>query len=612
MAFNDQEKQLIIYGKTNGKSQQEVEQALVRLRTGQGPVKPAIQPATQPNLLQRVSSSISDTGAQNQQILKEGTQAGDTSLLHNTEVGTHLAANTAGGVLGTLNEVLKSIPGVDTAEKAVSGVANTGYKAIVDKLASTNLFKEASKYPDLTKELEQFLSISSNTGAISGDILAADQGAGLLNKGADVAKNTINKVGEAADSIKLPGVPTIAKNIGKDIAPTADRIVNDQVTKALNLTQGDVKNINLSTGNEPGQFLAKNNLIGNNLEETVKNVNNFYKTNYDAVRAEIGKVKDAFTPDEVPRFKEALTAIKQQISEVPGMQQANTEVDNLLGRKTVSLNDVQKVKELMDDHFSLYRAVGDVKEGVAKEGLANIRTDLKKFIETKVKDATGSDIKELNNNVMTARSIEDAAKARSTRGLTRSNVSLGDMGTFFATTGAFGGNPLAGVAAVLIKKGLSSPTFKLRFSKWLDGLSDAQKASAEKEIQTGKIPQDVEAMLEDTPGFIENAKKAIQTIKTQGQRGFVTNPFKEGLPKEVKSLNTEDKSLMTKYIDSVRVKNGPKLTNSEENDLVKLNETLGIHPDQSAETIAKQYEQVIPNIKNPQPRTEQGKYDKKP
>lgn len=38
MAFTEQEKQIIVYGRANGKSQAEVEQAIARLRTGQGPV----------------------------------------------------------------------------------------------------------------------------------------------------------------------------------------------------------------------------------------------------------------------------------------------------------------------------------------------------------------------------------------------------------------------------------------------------------------------------------------------------------------------------------------------------------------------------------------------
>lgn len=301
-----------------------------------------------------------------------------------------------------------------------------------------------------------------------------------------VVKSTTQTIGDES------GITKTAGNIASDVVPTVDRIVNSEVTKALDLTQGDVKNISLSTGNDVGRFLADNNLIGGNVKETTANINKFYKDNYAAVRNEINAVKTTYNPAEIPRYKEALQAIQKQITETPGLQSENYEVEKLLKKPNPTLVDVQRVKELMDDHFNLYKATGDVKEGVAKEGLVNIRQDLKEWIEGEVKDRSGVDIRKLNNNVQTARSIEDAIETRSTRGLTRATISAGDIITFLSGSGAAG--PLGGAIAVIAKKIYQSPSFKLKLSQFLDGLSDARRVNILDDLQKGKIPTEVKQL----------------------------------------------------------------------------------------------------------------------
>lgn len=277
--------------------------------------------------------------------------------------------------------------------------------------------------------------------------------------------------------------------ISKDILPNVDRLVNHNVTTALDLTQGDVRNISQFAGHDVGKFIADENLIGLNKDATVKNLKDFYETNYDAVRQEIGKVTKTFTQTEIPRYKDALTEIKKQIADTPGLEKSNEAIDTLLKKQNPTLEDVQRVKELMDEHFSLYKATGDVQQNVTKTGLANVRNDLKNFIEKQVKETTGADIAELNNKVSTARSIMDAAETRSTRGLTRANLKLGDLGVFGIGMGL--GGPLGGAALVLGKKILESPSFKLKFSKFLDGVSDARKLKIQQDLEKGIVPKEV-------------------------------------------------------------------------------------------------------------------------
>lgn len=310
----------------------------------------------------------------------------------------------------------------------------------------------------------------------------------LVQQGIDFAKESVKPSVSIGDLIPRAG-KVVAKGIGKDLLPGAERLINSEITQALDLKPSDVQNISLSTGNDVGEFIANKNLIGGSVAETQKNIDSFYKSNYSQVRTEIGKVKDTYKQSQVPRYVDALKQIQQKVTGVSGLEKVAVEVENLLNKQILNLNDVQRAKELIDEHFKLYSATGDVGQGVAKEGLVNIRKELRGFIETKVKNATGVDIKPLNNNVQTSRAVLDAVKARSTRGLTKANISPSDILTFLA--GSAFGTPLTGAAALIVKKIYQSPTFKLKFVKWLDGKTDAERARIQSSFEEGKVPKDI-------------------------------------------------------------------------------------------------------------------------
>ncbi len=333
-------------------------------------------------------------------------------------------------------------------------------------------------------------------------------------------------------------VSSYVRSTARDILPTTQESINRQVGKALDLTPGDLNNIFRSTGNDTGAWLSEHNLIGRNKAETKTNVNNFFKENYDQVRAEIGKVDEStvYRPNQVPRYTDALKEIQKKVTEVPGLEKVAAEVDNLLNKKDIKLSDVQHVKELMDDHFSLYKVTGEVSESIAKEGLANIRKDIQTFIEKQVKEKTGADIGQMNKNVSTAKSLEEAIVTRSQRDIPRSKWTKGD--TPLAVFALF--NPLVGVPAFLIKKAYETPTVRLRIARFLDQISDARKARMESQIKSNQMPPEIEQIIQEqlpqegVPGsspnptsFMDKAKGAINTIKTEGQKGFIKNPLAE-------------------------------------------------------------------------------------
>src|SRR3990167_5440264 len=407
------------------------------------------------------------------------------------EAGGNIGAGLVGAAFSPLAPVTKPVGAV--IEKAGEGY---GSLPAVQKFAQSKAGQTTSRV----------LETVNNWNTIAGTIAGGTKTSKVAGGVADTTSTALNTVKNKACNLTKP-----LKGVVEDVLPTRERFVNTEVTKALDLTAGDVKNISLSTGNEVGQFIAKNNLIGGNIAETTAAIKNFFKQNYDTVRNEIGKVKKIYDKNEIPAYKEALGQIKKQTDGIVGLEDVSGEVNSLLSKEKMTMNDIQRAKELLDEHFSLYKATGDVKEGASKAGLVNLRRELQSFIEEGVIKETGADIKSLNNNVSTSRSIMDAVETRSTRGLTRATISAGDIVTGLSGSALAG--PLGGAVAVLAKKIYQSPSFKLKFTKWLDGLSDAKKIKIQSELEKGVLPKEIH--LNQSSNTLSSVSKAENTQPTR-------------------------------------------------------------------------------------------------
>lgn len=329
-------------------------------------------------------------------------------------------------------------------------------------------------------------------GALAGGVSAAFPAAGALIRG---VKSSVPK---------RPISPII-----EDIIPTRQGIKEGQITKALDLTAGDVSNIKSSTGNSVGDWIAKKGAIGETKEQTLEKVSDIFDTNYKAVRDEISKVSKNYTPNVVPRVNQSLSKISDELDGVIGLEATKQEIDNLLAQQSYSLSDIQRVKELIDSNYNLYKATGDVREGQVKQGLDRVRKELKKFIEDEVYKTTGADIKALNNDVATAKNILELTEKRSTRDLTRANFSLSDITTLVAGSLA---SPALGIGALFAKRVADSPAFRLRLAQWLNTLDDAAREKAIKEIASGTVPSGLPKILKNlikqTPKVAPAAVKA--------------------------------------------------------------------------------------------------------
>lgn len=79
----------------------------------------------------------------------------------------------------------------------------------------------------------------------------------------------------------------------------------------------------------------------------------------------------------------------------------------------LSLKEIQKVKESMDDILDLYTVAGDVKAWVQKSDLSQLRSNIRKLLETNVKKTIGTDIGVLNRDTAVAKQLAKSIKYKS-------------------------------------------------------------------------------------------------------------------------------------------------------------------------------------------------------
>ena len=384
--------------------------------------------------------------------------------------------------------------GVETA------ISETTQKVLSPVVQSQPVQNLLSKYEELkTKNPEQARNIDALLGisALGLDIATLGAGKAVTSSAREGITTGIKQATEAG--VRAAGLfsdatgPTRAAI--REILPTRTSIASGNLSKAFGLTPTDVTRIEKTMGKSLGDWVQEKDLIKATKAETEQAIDDLYKNSYKQVRDEIGKVAKEYTDIDVPRYKQVLSELQKSSDQI-GLEVEAKEISDLLTKEKFNLSDVQRVKELVDKNYSLYRRSGDPTASIKADGLRNIRDEIKTFIEKEVKDTTGADIRALNNDVASARSLADSAATRASRATTANEVTLSDLGV--AGTAGIATTPLVGMAAVFVKKVVQSPTVRLRIAKMLQRMPKAEKIKVIKTMQTGKIPEQFKKFIKKT------------------------------------------------------------------------------------------------------------------
>ena len=201
MAFNTKEQAIIDWGTQNGKSVEEIKQAVFRYRTTGSPVDPSIEQKPQPSFLERVSSRVEEdltTRADRfGQILQRDTGP--------AEKGLQLFGQGAGLAAQTLETAVEEIPGVKRALGAFGAGINwlaasefSPVKKLGDVIGGTKAVQEAVNLYDTDADFKDTVDAVANTARLGFDIQTIVDSANFTTK-------VTNKLADKAKSIVPPG-----------------------------------------------------------------------------------------------------------------------------------------------------------------------------------------------------------------------------------------------------------------------------------------------------------------------------------------------------------------------------------------------------------------------
>lgn len=298
------------------------------------------------NLASNIWSDLSQRGTN---VANEITNNQQNPLLS----GIKATAQVFGGIGDVVGETAKSI--APNLTKKAGDISKAGFNKVTDTISNTNLFKQASQYPEHTKVLENFLSGGGSLGDIANNILIAKGGTDTLQKGADIAGKTLQPVLNKAGTI-IKNTGEASTGLGLEMtAPTKQALMSYEAQQPSLF--GRVKNFftgQESVGTKPiteANTAARHGLMGTEWQMGVqaqKASNNLFK----------GVIQPALdTSKDVVSKNNFFSNLKKRIiSENPDLTRRNT----LLNALESFSSDYKKVS-----NFGLSK-LQEYKEGWAK------------------------------------------------------------------------------------------------------------------------------------------------------------------------------------------------------------------------------------------------------
>ncbi|MDQ0316395.1 hypothetical protein [Amorphus orientalis] len=197
MALSEQERQIVEYGKEQGKSRQQVLAALGKFR--QQSQRP--EGATKASVVERVSDVINTAGAGvEQNISGDGQFSGQSAIRRGTQAVATAASAVPQTVLAAAPEPIRA--GV----QKISDFVGSGFKKLTDAIGGTELFRGASGNlvvkPDGTYEFEpndlgvteEALGTAAAVGEVAGNIAGAQGTVNTLTRAKSLFTRPVSSV----------------------------------------------------------------------------------------------------------------------------------------------------------------------------------------------------------------------------------------------------------------------------------------------------------------------------------------------------------------------------------------------------------------------------------
>lgn len=461
MAFNQQEQQIIQWGLQNGKSKEEVTQAISNLRNGIVVNQP--KPEEKPNYFQRVGQDFQRAGERIKTGIGESAQQISTgaseilsgnikSGVKDIQTGAGRAAlRTVGSIAGAAFAPVVEAPGIKQATEAVAGGAMKipAVQTLAQKGAEL-----AQKYPDASKDIEDLINIA--TLGVGGAAEKPIQGAvSDLTKGVkDITQKT------ASETVK----------IGKKIVPKSPEIMN----KVARLTPTQARNFKNLAGETQGEYLVRTGNFGTPQEIVEKEAQKFsqsIKSVDDTLATLPGEYKAGVIDDTLKALQDKVA--RTSTENVPSPI-ASRVAEFANKNETVGLNmsEINEVKRLYEREVKL--GYNKLMNPDAVQTATNVDNALREWQFSKAKELGFENIDELNKQTQISRNLLNSLGDQIVGKNGLNNISLTDWIVLS------GGDPTA-VGGLIVKKFFGSKAVQSKIAKML---SDVKPEGIKKPVIT--------------------------------------------------------------------------------------------------------------------------------
>jgi hypothetical protein len=340
---------------------------------------------------------------------------------------------------GGLRKAAKGL-GLELPTEGLPGPAGVGGSEMDEKLLDSVIGFYKDRYGSMDKFLD---TIEKDPVGFSGDVAS-------LMGGTGVAVSGVGKISKVAPIIKAgKNIRTFSRYFEpSSIASKTARQFNSLVginklfrkTKRSMMERGLTvsreklaklaEESHLPLGQKASDFLTEHGVYGS-LEQMSDQLGNIRKRSREILDAELGRLTQKYSPDMA---KKLLLRMKKEFKPLVKTGELSQEYAETLGifddyitklgegAEGLTLPELNNLKRKADEFLNLYKAGGEVREGVTKGNIESNVRELRRFIESEAANQGVKDVKKLNRQVQISAGLKESIDHVARAGVERQNV----------------------------------------------------------------------------------------------------------------------------------------------------------------------------------------------
>lgn len=436
MAFSQQELDIISYGKANGKTKEDVQDALTRLRTGR-PYNSQVEQPTTPN-----NDLVSQAASAGVEKFKQGmSQAQGPQITDAIAGGTKAGAGAAEVAFSPLAPLFKPV-----AE---------AFSKLTDFLGSTKPVQAAAEAIPEGGTAEQALGYLADTGTIAGTLAG-------VKTAPTAIESTLTKAARGAEhlgSITKTGFEGISE------AKASSQIPANIMQRVARVSKSKQANFEKVAGQPIGQYLVDRGIFGNVDQLTEQLYSRFNQSRQTADKA-IAKLDGTFKYTPIKTALDELMAREAKVS-TPGAISPEfrtiRELSNKYDADGLTMEEINSVKRIYERNVRLGYLKENKQDSIARA--TNIDSAIRKWQAETANKMGLKNLPDINKETRLAKQLLDDLGAEYAGSAGNNAITLTDWIMLS------GGDPTA-AAGFLTKKFMSS---KAVMSKVAEKLAPAPK-----------------------------------------------------------------------------------------------------------------------------------------